>query len=136
MKFAKIIFWCAGAWGVLILTPMYFLYAKIGEYNPPPTHAEFYYGFVSVALAWQIAFFVIATDPARFRAMIVPSAIEKLSYVVTVLVLYLQRHLNAGQLLFGGADLVLGLLFVIALFKLRPSPLPNSVKQTEVGGEG
>jgi hypothetical protein len=42
--------------------------------NDPPaiTHPGFYYGFVSVGLAWQVAFFVIARDPVRFRLMMIP----------------------------------------------------------------
>jgi hypothetical protein len=26
MKFAKIVFWIAGIWGVLVLTPLYFMF--------------------------------------------------------------------------------------------------------------
>jgi hypothetical protein len=66
MRFAKVVFWCASVWGFLVLTPLYFLADRIGrEYPPAINHPEFYYGFVGVALAWQIAFVVIATDPAR-----------------------------------------------------------------------
>jgi hypothetical protein len=67
MKFAKIVFWIAGLWGVLILTPLYFMFDMIGRKDPPPiTHPAFFYGFVGAGLAWQIALFVIATDPARY----------------------------------------------------------------------
>ena len=53
MKFAKIVFWVAGIWGVLILTPLYFIFDMIGRKDPPPiTHPAFYYGFVGAALAW------------------------------------------------------------------------------------
>ena len=31
MKFAKIVFWIAGIWGVLILTPLYFMFNLIGR---------------------------------------------------------------------------------------------------------
>ena len=57
MKFAKIIFWIAGTYGLVIITPLYFLANRIGQQDPPPiTHPGFYYGFVGVAIAWQIAF--------------------------------------------------------------------------------
>src|SRR5690242_11079796 len=70
MRFAKIVFSVAGVWGIAVLTPMYFLTDTIGRKQPPAiTHFEFYFGFISVALAWQFAFFVIASDPARFRLM-------------------------------------------------------------------
>jgi hypothetical protein len=127
MKFARLVFCCAGAWGGLVLTPMYFMYSKIGKYSPPPpTHPELYYGFAGVTLAWQLAFFVIASDPARLRPMIIPSVVEKLSYVIAVVVLYLQSRITAVQLSTGAPDALLCVLFVIAFFKTRPSPLPGA----------
>jgi hypothetical protein len=133
MNFTKTIFWCAGAWGALVLVPMYFMYSKIGKYSPPPaTHPEFYYGFVGVALTWQFVFFVIATNPARFRPMIIPSVLEKLSYVIAVVVLYSQSRITAVQLSTGGPDALLGLLFVIAFLKTRPSPLPGARDASDV----
>ena len=123
MRFAKILFWFAGAWGILVLAPMFFLYAKVGEYSPPPpTHPEFYFGFLGVALVWQFVFFVIATDPARFRLLIPVAVLEKLSYVVVLFVLYLQGRITAFQ--FGPAvpDALLCLLFVVAFFKAGPGP--------------
>jgi len=39
MKFSKIIFWIAAIWGVLILTPLYFMFNAIARQDPPPiTH--------------------------------------------------------------------------------------------------
>ena len=63
MRFAKVVFYVAGAWGFLILVPMYFLLDTVGRQAPPAvTHPEFYFGFIGVALAWQVAFFVIGSD--------------------------------------------------------------------------
>jgi hypothetical protein len=85
MKFAKSAFLIARVWGVLVVTPLYFMFEKIGRKSPPPiTHPEFYYGFAAVTMAWQVAFFVIAKDPIRFRPLMIPSALEKLAYVATV----------------------------------------------------
>jgi hypothetical protein len=36
MKFAKIVFWVAGIWGLLVLTPLYFMFGLIGRNDPPP----------------------------------------------------------------------------------------------------
>src|SRR5579872_1088029 len=78
MKFAKVLFWIAGIWGVLILTPLYFMFDLIGRQDPPPiTHPAFYYGFAGAGLAFQFVFFVIATDPLRYRAVMIPAVIEK-----------------------------------------------------------
>ncbi len=121
MKFAKIVFWIAGIWGVLVLTPLYFMFDVIGRKDPPSiTHPGFYYGFVSVGLAWQFAFFVIARDPVRLRAMMVPSVLEKLAYGASLIVLYLQSRLHSSDLMFAAVDLALGALFVVAFWKTSP----------------
>jgi hypothetical protein len=115
MKFAKIVFWIAGIWGVLVLTPLYFMFDLIGRQDPPPiTHPGFYYGFVNVGLAFQIAFIVIAIDPARLRPMMIPSMIEKFSAGISFVVLYLQHRLTPGDLFLGCVDLLFGVLFLAA----------------------
>jgi len=121
MKFAKIIFWIAALWGVLILTPLFFMFDLIGRQDPPPiTHPAFYYGFVGSALAWQFAFVVIARDPVRFRLMMIPSVLEKFSYGISLIALYLQHRLHGADLVFGGVDLLLGVLFLIAFARTAP----------------
>ena len=118
MKFAKILFWIAGIWGVLVLTPLYFMFGAISRNDPPPiTHPAFYYGFISVGLAFQIAFFVIGREPVRLRPMMIPSVLEKFGYGATLLVLYLQNRLHPQDLALGGVDLLFGILFLAAFFK-------------------
>jgi hypothetical protein len=120
MKFAKIVFWVAGIWGVLILTPLFFIFGKIGQQDPPPvTHPGFYYGFATVGLAWQFAFMVIAADPVRYRGIMVPAMLEKFGYAVAIVVLYLQKRVHPADLTFSAADLLLGLLFVAAFIKTK-----------------
>ena len=115
MKFAKIVFCVAAVWGFLILAPLLFMFNVISQKDPPPiTHPAFYYGFAVIALAWQIAFVVIARDPVRFRLMMIPSVLEKFGYGVSLTVLYLQQRLHASDLVFGGVDLLFGMLFAIA----------------------
>jgi hypothetical protein len=42
MKFAKIVFRVAAIWGVLVITPLYFMIDLIGRKDPPPiTHPAF-----------------------------------------------------------------------------------------------
>ena len=120
MKFAKIVFWIAGIWGALVLTPLYFIFDLIGRNDPPPiTHPGFYYGFVGVALAWQIAFLIIATNPVRFRPLMIACMAEKFSYAMSLTVLYLQHRLHPSDLAFAGADLLFGVLFVVAFLKTK-----------------
>ena len=124
MKFAKIVFLIAGIWGFLVLTPLYFLFDRIGVQDPPPiTHAGFYYGFVAVELVWQIAFFFIAWNPARLRPIIIPAIFEKFSYVATLIVLFQQGRVKAPDLTFAATDGLLGLLFIAAWFKTRKDAL-------------
>ena len=126
MKFAKIVFWIAGIWGFLILTPLYFLFDVIGRNDPPPiTHPGFFYGFVGAALSWQVAFIFIATDPARFRPLMIPGILEKVSWAATVMVLVSQGRMHKSDLVFAGADILLGLLFVISYFKKQVLALPS-----------
>ncbi len=118
MKFAKVVFWVAGIWGLLVITPLYFLFDVIGRQDPPAiTHPGFYYGFVGVALAWQIAFLVIARDPVRFRLMMIPSMVEKFSWAIAVGVLVMQGRMRGSDMVFGGTDFLLGVLFVVAYLK-------------------
>lgn len=123
MKFSRVVFVIAGIWGVLVLTPLYFMFNIIGRQDPPPiTHPAFYYGFVGTALAWQIAFFVIAANPCRLRPLIIPCVIEKYAYAFAGLVLYLQGRMHGTDLVFVGADFCFGGLFLIAFFVTVSTP--------------
>ncbi len=122
MRFAKVVFWAAGMWGVLVITPLFFMFNLIGRQDPPPiTHPGFYYGFVTAAFAWQIAFFVIARDPLRVRPLMIPSVIEKFGYGIAVTVLFLENRMHASDLAFGCVDLLFGFLFVAAFMKTKTS---------------
>ena len=128
MKFAKIVFWCAGAFGVLSLAPLYFIFDLVGRQNPPPiTHPQFYYGFAGVGLVWQFAFFVIATDPVRFRPMMIPAILEKVSYVSALLVLYLESRISPVQAATAIPDALLMALFVAAFLKTPGRPTTRYV---------
>jgi len=118
MRFAKIVFLVAGIWGVLVITPLLFIFNLIGRQDPPPiTHPGFYYGFATTALAWQIAFFVIAREPKRLRPLMLPSIVEKFGYGAVVIVLFIERRIRGGDLAFGGVDLLFGFLFIVAYQK-------------------
>jgi len=115
MRFAKIVFWVAGIWGLLVISPLYFMFGAIGRMDPPTiTHAGFYYGFVGCALAWQVAFVVIASDPQRFRPMMIPSVLEKFAYGPMIALLVVQGRTNPRDLVFAATDTILGILFVAA----------------------
>lgn len=118
MKFAKIVFLVAGIWGLLGFVPLYFMFDVIGEKDPPAiNHPGFFYGFLGLGLAWQIAFLFISRDPVRFRPLMIPSMVEKFGYGITVVVLVLQARMHAFDLVFAATDLLLGVLFVVAYLR-------------------
>jgi hypothetical protein len=125
LKFAKIVFWLAAIWGFLIITPLYFMFALISKNDPPPiTHPGFFYGFVGVAMVWQLAFILIARDPTRFRPMMIPAILEKLVYSIPVIILVLQKRMHPADLVFSATDLLLAVLFLIAYLR-TPHAVPS-----------
>jgi len=120
VRFAKSVFLIAGIHGLLILTPMYFLENKIGRDTPPAiTHPEYFYGFTGVALAWQVLFLVLSTDPVRYRAMILPSILEKVSYGIALIVLLSQGRLALSAFAIGSVDWIFAFLFLAAYFTTK-----------------
>jgi hypothetical protein len=127
MRFARNVFYIAGIWGLLIVTPLYFMYDTIGrEYPPPITHPDFYYGFIGVTLAWQVAFLIIGSDPVRFRPLMIAAALEKFSYMATLSTLYVQGRLQFGQFAVVSPDAILGVLFAVAVLK---TPVQTAAKE-------
>jgi hypothetical protein len=119
MKFAKWTFLVAGIYGLLVLVPQYFLEEKTGrDYPPAINHPEFFYGFIGVGVAWQIAFLMISRDPQRHRPIIIASVIEIYSYGIAVVTLYTQNRVGAMILSTAIVDILLGTLFLIAYRKL------------------
>jgi len=120
LRFARILFRLAGVYGLLVILPQYFLEQQIGrDYPPPITHPEHFYGFVGVALAWQLAFLLIAGDPVRFRPFMIPAILEKATFGIAVVILFLQNRVSGMVLGFGTIDLLLGALFFLAWLRLR-----------------
>jgi hypothetical protein len=120
MKFATWVYRIAGVYGLLVVAPLFFLERVVGQNDPPAiTHPEYYYGFAVVTLAWQLAFFVIAHNPQRFRPLMPVTWIEKL-YGVFAIALYAQGRISTQTLALGLIDLLSGVLFVCAFWASRP----------------
>ena len=118
--FAKRTFLVAAVYGLIVLLPQYFLEAKNGRDFPPPiTHTEYYYGFVGIAIAWQIVFLIIATDPDRYRLLILTAILEKASFGIPVVLLFSLHRVSVTMFAAGFVDLVLGFLFSVAYIKTR-----------------
>ncbi len=124
MRFAKVLFLIAGIYGLLVLLPQYFLEEKNGRDFPPAvTHPEYYYGFIGVALAWQVLFLIISRDPLRYRQMMIPSVLEKAGFGLAAVVLYLQHRISVVLLGAGIIDLIFGLLFILAYVRTGKTDL-------------
>ncbi|MBI1323042.1 hypothetical protein GC170_07625 [bacterium] len=118
-SFAKRVFFWASIYGFLVIAPQYFLEERIGRDNPPPiTHPEHFYGFVGVALAWQLAFYLIARDPQRLRPIIPAAVAEKWLFGIAAMKLLYDGRVQSILGLFAGIDIVLGILFLIAYLRL------------------
>jgi hypothetical protein len=113
-----VVFLVAGIYGLLVLVPQFFLEAKIGRDTPPPiTHLEYFYGFICVAVAWQILFLVLSRDPVRYRPMMIPAMLEKIGFPIAVVILYLQGRLAPMIFVPASADVILLILFFISYQK-------------------
>jgi purine-cytosine permease-like protein len=110
----------AGIYGLIVLLPQYFMEAQVGrDYPPPITHPEHFYGFVGVAVAWQLAFLVIASDVRRFRPLMLPAIVEKLAFFLPTLWLFVGGRVAAAVLGVATVDLLLGTLFLASFLRTR-----------------
>jgi hypothetical protein len=124
MTFAKRVFLIAAIYGLIVLVPQYFLEAKTGRDSPPAiTHPEYYYGFIGVAIAWQIVFVIISRDPVRYRPIMLAAILEKASFGFPAIALYLTGRLSPQMLVAGLLDLMLGGLFIAAYRRTVRAPV-------------
>lgn len=120
MTFAKWVFRIAGLYGVLFVTPLYFVEPMfLGEGAAGPARV-FYYGFVGVTLAWQVLYLVVSVAPGRYRPVMLLGAAAKLSFSAAIYWLALTDSVDPRLL--GGAtvDVVLAALFVAAFVLTSP----------------
>jgi hypothetical protein len=120
VKFARIAFAGAAVYGFAVLLPLYFLLGRVNHDTPPAiTHEELYYGFIGLAVLWQAVFVLIATDPVRYRPIMLIAILEKVIYTIPVVILYMQGRVHPKTLAPALVDPVLGLLFLIAYLRTR-----------------
>ena len=98
----------AAIYGLIVLTPMYLA--------PLPLQlGETLLGFIGLALVFQGVFWVIGSDPVRYRALMPLAVAEKLAFGVPALALFAQGYPVAPPVaVFAGIDLLLGLGFFLA----------------------
>lgn len=114
MRFAKWVFLIAGIYGVAALLPQYFV-------KPSADRPDFFYGFIGIALAWQIVFILISRDVTRFRPLMPVAILEKWSFGIPAVILFTQGRIPREMLLAGSVDLVLSVLFLISWLRTSTS---------------
>jgi len=119
MRFARWVFLVAGIYGLIVVTPQYFMEGVIARTTGPITHPEYFYGFVGVVVAFQLVFLVVARDPVRFRPIMPACVVEKLTFGVAAWALYAAQRVRADILIFAAIDLLLAVLFMMAWMKTR-----------------
>lgn len=119
MRFARWVFLIAGIYGLVVVTPQYFLEGMIARMSGPITRPEYFYGFIGVVVAFQLVFLVVSRDPVRFRPIMPACVVEKLTFGIAVWALYFTHRVRADILLFATIDLALAVLFTVAWLRTR-----------------
>jgi hypothetical protein len=118
MRFARWTFVVAGVWGLLSVTPLYWLEGLISRERPPAiTHPEYFYGFIGVTVAWQVLFLTIATDPIRYRPAMSAAVLEKAAFAVAVPMLFAMHRVAADSVVFSSIDGLLGVGFIASYLR-------------------
>jgi hypothetical protein len=112
---ARLTFGLAGIYGLIVLTPFFFLEARIAAATPGGlTHVEYYYGFLGAATVMQLVYLTIARDPARFRPLMPICALAKIAFFLPVVILWAQGRIPAAVLEFASIDALLAAAFIHA----------------------
>jgi hypothetical protein len=114
-RFARSVFLWAGVVGIAELLPLYVGEALVSRVSPPAlTHPDFYYGFVGVALAWQVAFVIMSRDPERYLPLFPALCLEKLLYPLSTWMLFMHGRGSVLELAGASGDFIWLTLFVTA----------------------
>ena len=131
MIIGRWIFWVAAFIGIFEVIPLLTLEDTLFHGVPAAyrVHPELYYGFVGVTFAWQVAFVLIGLDPLRLRPMMLAAILEKFTFVIAVIVLFIMGRVPTSAFIFGGLDLLMGIAFIAAWF-LTPDIEDETVDYT------
>jgi len=106
-RLARWIYGAAAVYGFLVLTPLLFAEGQIAKVDGRPLgHPEYYYGFLSAALVFQLVFVLIARDPLRLRPVMVATIFEKLTWGLAVAALVLQGRVHGPVVAFAALDVL------------------------------
>ena len=106
-RFPSHMFRWAAIFGVIVLLPLYL--------TPLPWRgAEVFLGFVGLALVFQAVFWVIGSDPIKYRRLMPVAVAEKLVFGLPALALTVQGRVDPPVSVFAAIDVLLALGFWLA----------------------
>ena len=121
MTFAKWVFTLGGLFGLIMITPLFFLEGEMARMSGAPiSQPENYYGFVGVTFAWQLVYLVIGRNPAPYRPIMLLGALGKLIFAGACWTLAYQGRTPIFTAVIASPDILLAILFVVAWFKTKP----------------
>ena len=114
MKAARIIFAIAAVYGIAVLTPGLFIESSGALAFLELSNPEYYYGFYGSALVWQLGFLLIASDPIRYRPLMLIAVLEKAAFFGACLWLWQAGRLGSASGPFIGGLIDGGLMLAFA----------------------
>jgi hypothetical protein len=123
--FARRVFFWSGIYGLVLLLPLYFMEDLLGRAAPPAfNRPEQFYGFVGVAVAWQLAYLLIAKDVERYRPFMLPAVAGKFLCAGAVFLLFANGRVAVATAVPALMDYLLGCLFFFVYLRCSSAP-PN-----------
>ncbi len=129
MKFARWVFLITGIYGILITLPLYNEAGAVQMFPPAVNHPEYYYGFISTVIAWQVAFIFISSDPLKYRSLMTPAIIEKMLYFISIIFLAFQGRVADAMVGYAVIDFIFGTLFIISYVLAGKENISGVIKE-------
>ena len=112
IAFAARVFRIAAIYGVIVLAPLYLV-------PLPDPYRLTHFGFIGAALVFQGMFWIIAGDPARYRALVPLAVWEKLCFGIPAVAFFARDQADPIVAAFGAIDLLWAAMFVLVMRRLR-----------------
>ena len=123
-KWISPLFWIAavydGALGVLFLVAPWWAFERFNV--TPPNHMAYVQFPAALLIIFALIFVAIARDPLAKRELIVYGILLKIAYCSIALYYWLTTDIPIIWKPFVWADLVMGILFIVAYMSVAPRP--------------
>jgi hypothetical protein len=99
---------------VLTVPPLYFVEDQMEARYGPMFYPEWYYGMLTLILAFQLLYFLIGRDPVRLRPVMPAAILAKLGFASTLWTLFALGRTPLQVTLSASPDLIWVALFLVA----------------------